>query len=154
MSAMYAHIGHDMLASSASLLTTRVAGAAARHRLGIDLTESDVEAVKTMLTVLRSEVSVLSGEREASVRDESAYAVTGFALGEIARDGIGEVDELTAAASLAELAGSLERLLSRETSASEVLMIEQVFLATGRQASLGLSGTGEALPGPSLVLAY
>jgi hypothetical protein len=33
-------------------------------------------------------------------------------------------------------------------------MIEQVFLATGRQASLGLSGTGEALPGPSLVLAY
>lgn len=155
MSTMYASIGSDMLASSASLLMTRVAAAAARVRLGSALTASDEEALNNVLNALRSEISVLRGEREPDVRDESAYAVAGFALGEIsATDGTSSSpDESSAAQSLEGLARTLENLLQGRSSEDEEELVEQVFLSTGRQASLGLSGTGEYLPGPSLVFA-
>lgn len=155
MSAMYASIGSDMLASSASLLMTRVAAAAARVRLGSALTASDADALNNVLNALRSEISVLRGEREPDVRDESAYAVAGFALGEISATGgaTSSPDETSAARSLEGLAETLENLLLGRSTQGEQELLEHVFLSTGRQASLGLSGTGEYLPGPSLVFA-
>lgn len=138
--------GADLIASSAGVLFTRVAAAAAHARVGEPLREVERGAVESVLSGLRSEVEVLSGQREATVVDEPAYALAGFTLGALEPSHRSLADD-QAAAMLESLIERLEGLLAEsEISEDDAEYLQGLFLNGGDYATLALSTPGERTP--------
>ncbi|CAH0137589.1 hypothetical protein [Microbacterium sp. Bi128] len=133
----------DLIASSAGVLFTRVAAAAARKGAGDVALAVERDAVRSVLERLRSEIEVLRGERAATVVDEPAYAMAGFTLDAL-RTGHAMLDDEQAALLLESLIRRLEALDGVDPlSTEDATWLEDLFLAGGRYATLALSDAGE-----------
>ena len=138
--------GADLIASSAGVLFSRVAAAAAHARMGEPLRSVERGAVESVLSGLRSEVEVLRGHREATVVDEPAYALAGFTLGAL-EPGHRALADDQAAAMLESLIQRLEGLLSESgTPDNDAEYLQGLFLSGGDYATLALSTPGERTP--------
>jgi len=141
----------QVAATSAGLLAVKIAGSAAKARLGLALEKSEIEALASVAASLEVEVSVLRGEQTADVEDESTYAFAGFALSAIDGAGSGVVhSDEAAAVALSNLAVTLKALsIGTPLDEANLSAIESVFRRTSQFASRGLSRSGErvdALP--------
>ncbi len=133
----------DLISSSAGVLLTRVAAAAARKGAGDTPLAVEQDAVRSVLERLRSEVEVLRGLRAATVVDEPAYAMAGFTLDAL-RTGPATLDDEQAATLLESLVSRLEALDGvAPVSTEDAAWLEGLFLAGGRHATLALSDAGE-----------
>lgn len=141
----------QVAATSAGLLAVKIAGSAARARLGMTLDKAETEILAAVALRLETEVAVLRGEETPDVEDESTYAFAGFALSAIdgTTSGSTQSDE-DAAAALSNLAATLKSLSSgAHLAEADLSAIESVFRRTSQFASRGLSRSGErvdALP--------
>ena len=140
-------VDSNLTTSSVGLLAARVASAAARRRLGQELSDLDLIAVRSVITDLDNEVKVLRGQQNPNVDDESAYAFAGFALGALHSWGSvsSKMQNEDAATSLSALVGKLTQLVDGTLSQPEE--IETLFLSASRNASSDSGGTGERLEG-------
>ncbi|KXZ60024.1 hypothetical protein [Microbacterium sp.] len=139
--------GTELIASSAGVLFTRVAAAAAHAGSGEPLRSVERGAVESVVSGLRSEVDVLRGRREATVVDEPAYALAGFTLGALARPDHPSLADDQAAEMLEELITRLESLLAdTATSQDDAEYLKDLFLSGGDYATLALSTPGERSP--------
>lgn len=137
----------NLTTSSVGLMAARVASAAARRKLGQELSELDLIAVNSVISDLNNEIRVLRGQQDPNIDDESGYAFAGLALGALKSwsSFSPKMQNEDAASRLSDLVGNLTQLVNGTLGQPEE--IEMLFLAASRNASSDSGGSGERLEG-------